>query len=143
VATGEDGRRHFLDRPAAGDLVGRLAVDGPVGLLALPTDWTPTEWRGVRRRAKAAVVGGAVRRALAAAGDVAPSAVLLVGGPVADEEVTLAVAEALPPGCAVGRGRVAAGRVGPRARVPGGVHDGSLGHRFAVAYGLTLLENDA
>jgi hypothetical protein len=118
-------------------------VEGPVGLLALPTDWTPAEWRGVRRRAKAAVVGGAVRRTLAAAGDVAPSAVLLVGGPVADEEVTLAVAEALPPGCAVGRGRVAAGRVGPGARVPGGVHDGSLGHRFAVAYGLTLLEDDA
>jgi hypothetical protein len=33
--------------------------------------------------------------------------------------------------------------VGSGAHVPGGRHDGSLGHRFAVAYGLTLLEDDA
>lgn len=142
VTVGEDGSRRFLDRPAGGDLVGRLAVDGPVGLVALPSQWSPAEWRGVRRRAKAAVVGGAVRRALAtdpgAGPGGRPTAVLLVGGPVADDEATLAVAEVLPEGCAVGRGRVAAGRLAPGARVPQDAPAGSLGHRFAVAYGLTL-----
>lgn len=147
VTVGEDGRRRFLDRAVGSDLVGRLAVDGPVGLVGLPTTWSPAEWRGVRRRAKTAVVGGAVRRALACAGgayegDGPLSAVLLVGGPVADDEVTLAVAEALPDGCAVGRGRVAAKRLAPDVRVPGGTHDGSLGHRFAVAYGLTLTDDE-
>jgi hypothetical protein len=47
-----------------------------------------------------------------------------VGGLAGDDEILAAVAGALPPGTAVGRGDVA----------------GSLGHRYAVAYGLALLE---
>jgi sugar (pentulose or hexulose) kinase len=46
--------------------------------------------------------------------------VVVVGGPAGDDEVLAAVARALPEGVAVGRGNVA----------------GSLGHRYAVAYGL-------
>jgi hypothetical protein len=64
--------------------------------------------------------------------------VLLVGGPAADDEVVLAVSEALGRRQPVGRGRVAAGRLAQGALVPRGTPDGSLGHRFAVAYGLAL-----
>jgi sugar (pentulose or hexulose) kinase len=46
--------------------------------------------------------------------------VVVVGGPAGDDEVLRAVARALPEQVSVGRGNVA----------------GSLGHRYAVAYGL-------
>nr|WP_275941316.1 diol dehydratase reactivase ATPase-like domain-containing protein [Planosporangium flavigriseum] len=138
VATTEDGTRIFLDRPAGGDTVGRLCATGPLGLVPLPTVWSPAEWRGVRRRAKAAVLGVAVHRALSAL----PSSererpVLLVGGPAADEEILATLAEVLPPGTPIGRGAVAAGRVAAGAVLArDGGASGSLGHRFAVAYGL-------
>jgi len=44
----------------------------------------------------------------------------VVGGPAGDDEVLSAVSRALPAGTAVGRGDVG----------------GTLGHRYAVAYGL-------
>ncbi|MFV0457830.1 MAG: diol dehydratase reactivase ATPase-like domain-containing protein [Actinomycetales bacterium] len=135
VVEGEDGARRFLDTPLDGSVVGRLAVEGPVGFVALPGGWTPPEWRAVRRRAKAEVFGTAMRRS-GAVGVGQP--VLLVGGPAADDEVVLAVSEVLGASQPVGRGRVAAGMVSPTASVPRGTPRDSLGHRFAVAYGLTL-----
>ena len=56
-----------------------------------------------------------------------PAQVLLVGGPAGDEELLSVIARSLPDGVAVGRGDV------------GGTCAGEpLGHRYAVALGLTL-----
>jgi sugar (pentulose or hexulose) kinase len=54
--------------------------------------------------------------------DATPATVIVVGGPAGDDEVLSAVSRALPAGTAIGRGDVG----------------GSLGHRYAVAYGLLL-----
>ena len=118
---GEDGERLFLDRPAGPEAVGSLAVRGPAGLLAFDRRHAPGEWRSLRLRLKADVLGGNVARALRTLG-VSPPTVVVVGGPAADDEAMAAIARVLPEGVAVGRGDVA----------------GSLGPRFAVAYGLLL-----
>ena len=89
----------------------------------------------MRRRAKANVFGTSIAHCGAAGLD---EPVLLVGGPAADDEVVLAVSEALGRRQPVGRGRVAAGRIAEGALLPRGTPAGSLGHRFAVAYGLAL-----
>jgi hypothetical protein len=62
IVEDEDGARRFIDPPLPGDVVGRLAVEGPVGLVALPSSWAPPEWRAVRRRAKAGVFGTSIAR---------------------------------------------------------------------------------
>jgi len=118
---GEDGERIFLDRPAGPEMIGALAVRGPAGLLPFDRRHAPGEWRALRLRLKADVLGGNVARALRTLG-ASPSTVVVVGGPAADDEAMAAVARVLPDGVAVGRGDVA----------------GSLGHRYAVAYGLLL-----
>ena len=119
---GEDGERLFLDRPAGPEAVGALAVRGPAGLIAFDRRHAPGEWRSLRLRLKADVLGGNVARALRTLG-ASPSTVVVVGGPAADDEAMAAIARVLPEGVAVGRGDVA----------------GSLGPRFAVAYGLLSL----
>ena len=116
---GEDGGRLFLDRPAGPETIGALTVRGPAGLLAFDRRHAPGEWRSLRLRLKAEVLGGNVTRALRTLG-ASPSTVVVVGGPAADDEAMAAIARVLPDGVAVGRGNVA----------------GSLGPRFAVAYGL-------
>jgi len=118
---GEDGGRQFLDRPAGREVVGALAVRGPAGLLAFDRRHAPGEWRALRLRLKAEVLGGNVARALRTL-DARPTTVVVVGGPAGDDEVLASVARVLPEGVAVGRGDVG----------------GSLGHRHAVAYGLVL-----
>jgi diol dehydratase reactivase alpha subunit len=122
---GEDGERLFLDRPAGPETVGALAVRGPAGLLAFDRGHAPGEWRSLRLRLKADVLGGNVARALRTLG-ATPSTVVVVGGPAADDEAMNAIARVLPEGVAVGRGDVA----------------GTLGPRFAVAYGLLSLARD-
>ena len=122
VLLAEDGTRSFLDRPAPADAVGHLVVDGPAGLLPFHRTLAPGEWRALRLQLKVDVLGANVARALRTLG-VQPEAVVVVGGPAGDDEVLTAVAGALPPGTAVGRGDV------------GGAAS-NLGHRFAVAYGL-------
>lgn len=118
----EDGSRAFLDRPASGDAVGSLVVQGPAGMLAFSRVMAPGEWRALRNRLKVELVGGNVARALRTLGE-APTTVVVVGGLAGDDEILAAVAGALPPGTAVGRGDV------------GGV----LGHRYSVAFGLVRL----
>jgi hypothetical protein len=119
VLLAEDGSRAFLDVPAPAEAMGALVVRGPAGLLAFHRTLAPGEWRALRLRLKVELLGGNVARSLRSL-DVAPVTVVVVGGPAGDDEVLAAVARALPEGVAVGRGNVA----------------GSLGHRYAVAYGL-------
>jgi hypothetical protein len=129
VLLAEDGARTFLDRPAAPETVGSLVVSGPAGLLPFHRTLAPGEWRALRLRLKVDLVGGNVARAIRTLA-LQPRTVVVVGGPAGDDEVLAAVSGALPRGTAVGRGNVA----------------GTLGHRYAVAYGLlcaTALETTA
>jgi hypothetical protein len=122
VLLAEDGSRTFRDRPAPAEAVGRLVATGPAGLLPFSRTLAPGEWRALRVRLKVELVGGNVARALRTL-DVAPRSVVVVGGLAGDDEILAAVSGALPDDTAVGRGDVAA----------------SLGHRYAVAYGLVRL----
>jgi len=122
VLLAEDGSRGFLDRPAPPETVGALVVRGPAGLLAFSRTLAPGEWRALRLRLKVDLVGGNVARTLRTLGST-PRTVIVVGGPAGDDEVLTAVGGALPAGTAVGRGDVG----------------GSLGHRYAVAYGLVAV----
>jgi Diol dehydratase reactivase ATPase-like domain/DD-reactivating factor swiveling domain len=122
----EDGTRGFLDRAAPASAVGRLAVDGPGGLLPFDRRHSPGEWRAIRIRLKLAVLAANFGRAMRTLGQ-EPKQVLVVGGPAGDEELLGVLARSLPGGVAVGRGNV------------GGTCQGDpLGHRYAVALGLTL-----
>jgi hypothetical protein len=114
----EDGGREFLDTAASPDLVGSLVAPGPAGLLPFDRAHAPAEWRALRLRAKALVLGHNVARALRTLGG-HPRQAILVGGPAGDDEALAALTAALPAPVAVGRGDVA-----------------GLGHRYAVAYGL-------
>ena len=125
VLLAEDGTRAFQDRPLGADSVGRLVVAGPAGPLPFSRTMAPGEWRALRVRLKVELVGGNVARGLRTLGE-EPRSVVVVGGLAGDDEILAAVSGALPPGTAVGRGDVA----------------GSLGHRYAVAYGLALLDAD-
>lgn len=126
ILLAEDGSREFLDRPAAPETIGCLVVGGPAGLLAFSRTLAPGEWRALRLRLKVDLVGGNVARALRTL-DATSATVIVVGGPAGDDEVLSAVSRALPAGTAIGRGDVG----------------GSLGHRYAVAYGLLLALSDA
>ncbi|MFF4778204.1 diol dehydratase reactivase ATPase-like domain-containing protein [Microtetraspora fusca] len=123
VTLGEDGVRAFLDSPAPPGLVGRLTAPGPAGPLPFSSAMSPAEWRSLRLSIKREVLGGTVRRALAALDALGGGPVrraVVVGGPAGDEEVLGVLARELPGAPALGRGDVA----------------GVLGHRYAVAYGL-------
>ncbi|HEX2808303.1 MAG TPA: diol dehydratase reactivase ATPase-like domain-containing protein, partial [Kineosporiaceae bacterium] len=123
VLLGEDGRRDFTDRPAPGDAVGALTVPGPAGLLPFSRELSPAEWRALRLRIKRAALGDNLARLVAAMpAGVRGRDVVLVGGVAGDPEI-LRVLDAALDGAAVGRADVA----------------GELGHRWAVAYGLTLV----
>ncbi|MFC5818152.1 diol dehydratase reactivase ATPase-like domain-containing protein [Nonomuraea harbinensis] len=120
VVIDEKGGRAFLDAPLSGGAVGALCVEGPVGLLPFNRSLGLGEWRAWRMAAKAETIGRNVVRALDAFGVAEALPLLVVGGAAGDDEVLASIAECLPPGSTVGRGNVA----------------GSLGHRYAVAYGL-------
>jgi Diol dehydratase reactivase ATPase-like domain len=104
--------------PVSAELVGSLVTEGPTGLLPFDRAHAPAEWRALRLRAKAAVLGRNTARALQAP-DARPRQVILVGGPAGDDKAVGAVTAVLPGNSAIGRGDVA-----------------GLGHRYAVAYGL-------
>jgi hypothetical protein len=118
----EHGRRRFLDKPIDGRCTGWLLASAPSGLLPFTSRLSGSEWRSWRLAAKRLVIGGNILTGIEqAAPDV--SAVLLVGGGAGDDELVRAVSEHLGRGVTVGRGNVV----------------GTLGHRFAVAYGLVAL----
>lgn len=128
VATDEGGRRHFLDSPAPAGSVGWLTVPGPNGPLPFSADLVPAEWRLTRRALKRLVLVDNLARACAPKS--ADGVVLLVGGPAEDDELLDLLREAQP-GAIFGRADVAA------QAIPSGP---GLGTRWAVAYGLTLLQ---
>jgi len=121
VLLSEDGDRTFLDHRAQSAAVGSLVVAGPAGLLPFGGTMAPAQWRALRLRTKQRVLADNVVRCLRCL-DAAQGDVLLVGGAAADDEL-LALLGPLLPGTAVGRGDVA----------------GTLGHRYAVAFGLAAL----
>lgn len=127
VLAGEDGERRFADRAAPAGAVGSLVVPGPAGWLPFSRSLAPAEWRALRLRLKRAALGDNVAR-LVAGVPLAGRDVVLVGGAAGDAEL-LRVLDGVLAGAAAGRADVAAGVAGP----------GALGHRWAVAYGLTVL----
>jgi hypothetical protein len=118
----EHGRRRFLDTPIDGRCTGWLLTSAPSGLLPFTSRLSGSEWRSWRLAAKRLVIGGNI---LAGVEHAAPdvSGVLLVGGGAGDDELVRAVSEHLGSRVTVGRGNVV----------------GTLGHRFAVAYGLVAI----
>ncbi len=128
VLLNEDGSRHFA---AAGEpsvsprLVGALVARGPGGFTSFGGALQPAEWRIIRQSLKLDVIAKNVARVLAtyrvSHGGNEAHDVVIVGGPAGDEELLPAIAR-LDAVSACGRANVA----------------GHLGHRYAVAYGLTL-----
>jgi hypothetical protein len=123
VAHEEDGRRVFLDSPAAADAIGRLCIRGPAGLVPFSSRLAAEEWRSLRLAIKQETVAVNIARALGAF-ERPPTALVLAGGGALDDELLRTVAEAL---------RTVPVVVG-RANV-----DGLHGPRFAVASGLVHL----
>jgi Diol dehydratase reactivase ATPase-like domain/DD-reactivating factor swiveling domain len=119
----EDGTRGFLDAPAPAAATGMLAVTGPGGLLPFGRRRSPGEWRSLRLAIKRVVLIQNFERAARPAGQ-RSAAVIITGGPAGDEELLGLLARTLPAGVPFGRANAA----------------GELGHRYAVAFGLTLLE---
>jgi hypothetical protein len=126
----EDGSRGFLDAPAPPAAVGMLAVPGPSGLLPFGSRHSPGEWRAIRLRLKQAVLAAGLTRGLRVLDHPPdkPAQLVLVGGPAGDDELLGVLARSLPENITVGRGNVGAA-----------LSDTPLGHRYAVALGLTLV----
>jgi hypothetical protein len=118
VRVTETGERYLDDAPAPASAVGRLAVPGPAGLLGFGGRLPAATWRSARWALKEEVLGRALRETTAAL----PSTLVVVGGPAGDDEALAAVSALVPAGTVVGRADVA----------------GTLGHRYAVAWGLAL-----
>ncbi|MBB2993604.1 hypothetical protein FHR72_005114 [Mycolicibacterium iranicum] len=123
VAHEEDGRRVFLDAPAASDAIGRLCTRGSAGLVPFSNRLAAEEWRSLRLAIKQETVAANIARCLAAF-DEPPTALVLAGGGALDDELMRTVGEALrgvP--IVVGRANI----------------DGVHGPRFAVARGLLAM----
>ena len=118
VRVTETGERYLDDEPAPASAVGRLAVPGPAGLLGFGDQLPAATWRSVRWALKEEVLGRALRETTLPL----PSTLVVVGGPAGDDEALTAVSSLVPAGTVLGRANVA----------------GSLGHRYAVAWGLAL-----
>ena len=128
----EDGTRGFLDAPAPASAAGMLAVPGPGGLLpfgALAGNMAPGEWRALRHRLKQATLAASLQRALSAVNwrPADAAQLLLVGGPVGDDELVGVLSRSLPPSVLIGR-----------ATVGGTLTGEPLAHRHAAALGLAL-----
>lgn len=134
VLVGEDGERRFAERPAPPDAVGSLVVPGPAGLLPFSRALAPAEWRALRLHAKRRALGDNVARLVdrlterLGSDPLAGRDLVLVGGVAGDEEL-LRILDSRLDGAIIGRADVAASVAG----------SGCLGHRWAVAYGLTVL----
>ena len=127
VLLSENGSYDFLsenDAPPPASALGMLVTAGPAGLLPFGRNMQPAEWRIIRQALKLEIIARNVSRILQTyRGEMASSEsfdIVIVGGPAEDDEL-LPVLGQLPEVRGLGRGNVA----------------GILGHRFAVAYGLT------
>ena len=130
VLLGEDGSKAFVDddRPYPATAMGSLVTPGPAGYLTFGQNVQPAEWRIMRQSLKRSAIGENVARLLrsfnAASDSPKVQDVVIVGGPAADDELIPILSQVKGIG-GLGRGNVA----------------GILGHRFAVAYGLSQLAN--
>lgn len=127
VLLSENGSYDFVsenDMPATAGALGMLVTPGPVGLLPFGRNMQPAEWRIIRQSLKLEIIARNVSRILQTYRDRIGSDksfdIVIVGGPAEDDEL-LPVLGRLSEVRGLGRGNVA----------------GRLGHRFAVAYGLT------
>lgn len=127
VMLSENGSYDFVtenDRPVSANTLGMLVTTGPVGLLPFGRNMQPAEWRIMRQSLKLEIIARNVSRILQTyrneKASEGPFDIVIVGGPAADDELLPALGR-LPEVRGLGRGNVA----------------GSLGHRYAVAYGLT------
>jgi hypothetical protein len=124
----EDGSKAFTDesKPYPASAMGSLIAPGPAGYLTFGQNLQPAEWRIMRQALKQAAIGSNVARLIRSiaadeTGDHGLNLVL-VGGPAADDEL-IPILSQVTGITAIGRGNVA----------------GKLGHRYAVAYGLSQL----
>jgi len=123
VVLTENGSKTFIDDGSIpSTLVGSLVAPGPSGYLPFGAHLAPAEWRIMRQALKTAVLGDNIARLLASLHPEHAIDVIVVGGPAADDELLPVIAEQSGLG-GLGRGNVA----------------GKLGHRYAVAFGLTLM----
>lgn len=128
VLLGEDGSKAFVDddKPYPASAMGSLVTPGPAGYLTFGKNVQPAEWRIMRQSLKRSAIGENVARLLrsfnAASDSPKVQDVVIVGGPAADDELIPILSQVKGIG-GLGRGNVA----------------GILGHRFAVAYGLSQL----
>jgi hypothetical protein len=127
VLLSEDGFRNFVsgtDAPIPANLLGSLVTPGPGGYIPFGQGLQPAEWRIMRQSLKKEVIAENVGRILRTYCECEQSSlpfdIVIVGGPAADDELLPVLGELQLVG-ALGRGNVA----------------GKLGHRYAVAYGLT------
>jgi len=128
VLLSEDGSKNFVSEasPYPASAMGSLVSPGPAGFLTFGQNLQPAEWRIMRQGLKQAAIGKNVARLIRSleskTGTAKDLDLVVVGGPVADDEL-LPVIGAIPGVKGIGRGNVA----------------GKLGHRFAVAYGLSQI----
>ena len=128
VLLSEDGTKAFASdsAPYPASAMGSLVAPGPVGFLTFGQNLQPAEWRIMRQGLKQAAIGMNVSRLVrsleAITGNSKDLDLVVVGGPVADDEL-LPVLGAITGVKGIGKGNVA----------------GKLGHRYAVAYGLSQI----
>jgi hypothetical protein len=126
LVTDESGERRFLDSPAPHGTVGWLVSPGPSGPLPFSRTLSVAEWRQIRLTLKGLVFSDNLRRIRQGfEAGIAPTDVIVVGGPAGDDEI-LEILGGNTQASAFGRANVA----------------GLLGHRWAVAYGLTMTVDD-
>lgn len=124
----EDGAKAFTDetKPYPASAMGSLIAPGPAGYLTFGQNLQPAEWRIMRQALKQVAIGANVTRLIKSIAEIDSTSqglnLVLVGGPAADDEL-LPILSQVPGISAIGRGNVA----------------GKLGHRYAVAYGLSQL----
>jgi hypothetical protein len=126
VLLSENGSYDFVsehDAPPPANALGMMVTPGPVGLLPFGQNMQPAEWRIIRQSLKLEIIARNVSRILQTYRDRTAGEesfdIVIVGGPAEDDEL-LPVLGRLSEVRGLGRGNVA----------------GSLGHRFAVAFGL-------
>jgi hypothetical protein len=128
VLLGEDGSKAFVDegKPYPATAMGSLITPGPAGYLTFGQNIAPAEWRIMRQSLKRIAIGANVARLLRSFNSSSDLEkihnIVVVGGPAADDELIPILSQVQGIG-GLGRGNVA----------------GILGHRFAVAYGLSQL----